>query len=92
MDYSTNSGSGFSPTLTTLAQMIGSDLASGQKNGYNFTYKVGEQYKGQYVSYTLNADPAIPGSTGLRHFYMDASGVLRVNDSTSAGPSDPELK
>ena len=41
-------------------------------------------------SFTINADPASP-IDGIRHFYTDATGIVRYNDEHSAGPADPQF-
>jgi len=52
-------------------------LASGNKGGYNFTYA------GSTNVYNVTAAPATPNVTGVRTFFVDQSGVVRVgNDST----------
>jgi type IV pilus assembly protein PilA len=71
------------------ACLIDSSLASGTKSGYSFTYGA-TGAGGQNSSYTLNADP-ITGLSGQRHFYVDATHVLRVNATAVASASDPAL-
>jgi type IV pilus assembly protein PilA len=74
---------------STSACLIDSTLASGQKSGYLFKYvPIGSS--GSNSAYTLNADPLTSGS-GQRHFYTDATHVLRVNANTVASSSDPPL-
>jgi hypothetical protein len=50
---------------------------------------------GRAASYSVNADPqeALPaGSTGSRHFYLDASdNAIHVNAKQTASSSDPTL-
>jgi len=62
-------------------------LASGAKQGYNFTYAFIDS-----ESFTLNADPGISGKTGTRRFFVDESGVIRANNNTQAGPADPVVE
>jgi len=102
--YSTTYEIGFSPDLVSLggtgvtvdqghAGLIDQVLANGQKSGYNFTYTILAQDSLSHVtSYSVNADPIIVGNTGQRHFYADQTGVIRENDTTSAGPSDAALQ
>lgn len=101
--YATTYGVGFAPSLTTLggtgttvdknsAQLIDEVLASGKKTGYSYTYKaLARDPAGNVISYSINADPLIVGSTGVRHFYTDQTAVIRVNQTSSAGPSDPPV-
>jgi prepilin-type N-terminal cleavage/methylation domain-containing protein len=55
------------------ANLIGSDMASGDKQGYKFTLA------GTPTGYTISAVPAIFGSTGSRTFFSDQSLVVREN-------------
>ena len=74
---------------STSACLIDATLAGGTKSGYLFTY-VAVGSSGLNNSYTLNADPVSSGS-GQRHFYTDATHILRVNPSVVASSSDPPL-
>ena len=60
---------------------------SSSKQGYYYLY---ERVSSQ--TYTLNAAPVTPSVTGSRYFYTDESGVIRVNPSGAAGPSDPPVE
>lgn len=79
------------PAVATASSacLIDPSLANGTKSGYFFTYKPGGA-GGSNSTYTLNADP-ISLASGQRHFYTDATDVLRVNLSAPASPSDPAL-
>ena len=102
--YSTTYEIGFSPDLISLggtgitvdqshAGLIDDVLANGQKSGYIFTYTVlAQDPLGHVTSYSVNADPIVVGNTGVRHFYADQTGVIRVNDTVAAGPSDPAIQ
>jgi len=72
---------------TSNPPYLDSVLASGTKQGYRFTYNFVNT-----ESFTLNADPTIPGRTGVRHFYADEEGVIRANADTAAGPNDPAVE
>ena len=88
--YSTQCG-GFPATLATMgppvngcttADLIDSVLASGSKTGYTFTYAAGDaDGDGRMDTYTVTAVPASVGTTGQRRFFIDESGVIRVNVS-----------
>jgi type IV pilus assembly protein PilA len=71
----------------SAACLLDSNVATGIKSGYVFTYAPSGGTNG---SYTLNGDPATPGA-GQRHFYSDQSNVLRVNNSAVASSTDPAL-
>jgi type II secretory pathway pseudopilin PulG len=105
--YSSTYTVGFSPNLVSLSDggtatncippnvatassacLIDPNLGSGTKGGYLFTYVPGGGATNS--TYTLNADPISPGY-GQRHFYTDATDVLRVNFTSPASPSDPVL-
>jgi type IV pilus assembly protein PilA len=72
------------------ACLIDPSLGSGTKSGYVFTYNVAGGGPNN-DNYTLNADPLSAGFSGQRHFYTDASHVIRVNNSAPASSSDPAL-
>jgi competence protein ComGC len=103
--YSTEYG-GFPPSLNALggegsgaepsaisAQLIDSVLQTGRKSGYLFFYSAGApDEKGVISSFIVNADPAVAGSTGLRHFFTDQSGVIRAETSGPANQNSPPLE
>ncbi|MBU1061256.1 MAG: prepilin-type N-terminal cleavage/methylation domain-containing protein [Candidatus Omnitrophica bacterium] len=62
-------------------------LASGTKQGYNFTYTFIDT-----ESFTLHADPVVDGKTGTRHFYADEVSVIKANPTAIAGPDDPVVE
>ena len=86
---------GFAYSLTELGpggsvcpagrNLIDFTLASGLKSGYRFTPHT-PSFSGQApeTGFGWNADPLTP-STGTRHFFVDQSGVIRIN---AAGPAD----
>lgn len=55
------------------ADLIGNDLASGEKSGYKFTLT------GTQGGYVINASPVAFNSSGSRTFYSDQSLVVREN-------------
>jgi type IV pilus assembly protein PilA len=101
--YGVAYGIGYAPTLADLsatsgtpsatsADLIDVVLASGTKSGYVYTLApVTYDTVGNVVTYSLNADPVVPGSTGQRHFFTDQTGVIRENQTTTAGPSDQPI-
>jgi len=56
------------------ADLIGNDLANGEKQGYKFSVAA---LPGGYV---VNANPVSFGSSGSRSFYSDQTMVVREND------------
>jgi len=77
-------GGGF-PTAAAAA-LIDPVLATGSKTGYIYTYSaVDANGDGQIDSYTLNADPIVPGQTGSKYFFVDTSNVIRFS---LAGPAN----
>lgn len=75
------------------AGLIDSDLAAGQRHGYNFTCQAPSSHgDGVLDIFHCNADPTIPGSTGQRHFYVDESGVIRYQEDGPANANSPPLQ
>lgn len=75
------------PAMAAAADLLDATLASGQKSGYVFSYTPSGLTAGTYNAYSLQASPAVPNSTGIRYFYTDPSGVIRLNVGGPAGPS-----
>ena len=89
----------FPPALANLGpdgvdaeSLIDGTLASGQKSGYVFTYEPGPSQDGAIQSYELRADPVTPGTTGMRHYFTDQSGVIRLSSDGPAGPASPAIE
>jgi type IV pilus assembly protein PilA len=55
------------------ADLIGNDLANGEKQGYKFTLT------GTPGGYVINANPVNYGSSGSKTFYSDQTMVIREN-------------
>jgi hypothetical protein len=84
-------GSSAFPT-STAAELIDNTLQKSAKSGYTFTFVAGSvDGSGNIDSYTINAAPTTPGTTGLRYFYTDQSGVIRVNQTAAATSSSSPL-
>ncbi|HEY3928365.1 MAG TPA: prepilin-type N-terminal cleavage/methylation domain-containing protein [Candidatus Koribacter sp.] len=95
---------GYATTLSTLGPSTGSDcttpgaatssnaclidnvLQSGTKSGYIFS--ISGTSGTPVVVYAVNGDPLSPGRSGQRHFYSDATGVIRYNVNATAGVVD----
>jgi len=67
------------------AQYIDSTLASGTKQGYNFTLS------GDADGFNATAIPAKPNITGTRYFLIDLDGVIRSSASGPADASSPAI-
>jgi len=81
---------GANPTAAA-AGLVDSVLASGSKSGYTFTYAPGAAVGGRIDTYTLNAAPTTPGTTGTNFYFTDQSGVIRQNSTGTASASDSPL-
>ncbi len=74
INYSVTDGEGnYAKNLPELTEagLIASELATGMHNGYQFATR------GEGETFTVHADPILPGETGTRHFFADESGVIR---------------
>jgi prepilin-type N-terminal cleavage/methylation domain-containing protein len=60
--------------------------ASG-KSGYYFTLATNAS-----VGYSLNGDATNQGSSGVKHFYTDATGVIHYNSAAAAGSADSAIQ
>jgi type IV pilus assembly protein PilA len=71
----------------SAADLIGNDLAGGDKSGYKFTVT------GSQGGYQINASPQAFNSSGSRTFFSDQSMVVHQNYGPEpATPNSPELK
>lgn len=73
------------------ADLIDDALASGTKSGYTFTLTGVPDGSGLVDGYTINANPVTPGSSGVRYFYTDQSGVIRCAYGSPAASTDVPL-
>jgi len=61
------------------------------KSGYRFTYLTAlAEGRGSRGGYTITADPVEPGTGGIRHFFTDETGVIRLGNGEILGGSSPE--
>lgn len=89
------------------AGLIGTQLASGMRNGYVFTYEpssgpvpqsVASKLEGNDCSvpgvagFSVTADPVTRGTTGQRSFFIDQTGVIRYDRGDSATADSPPLE
>ena len=81
---------GFSALLSDLGPAKGgyvdSNLASGVKSGYAFTYAPDSNVPS--TSYTLNVDPLTRGVTGRRSFFSSEENVTHYNGTGPATNMD----
>ena len=54
-------------------------LGAGTKQGYSFNYNLVNANQ-----YTCTATPVTPNVTGIRTFFLDESGVIKVNNAAGA--------
>lgn len=81
------------PVTANAAGLLDNILASGTKSGYVYTYVAGPLGAGGAIdAYTLQADPLTSNITGTRHFFVDATGVIRFNSAGAAGPTDSPVQ
>lgn len=78
---------------TRTACLIDSTLASGYKSGYIFTYEAQDNNGDQVMdTYTVQAVPITPGTTGMRSFCSDETGVIRFTTSEACTKESPPLQ
>lgn len=83
-------GSGDCAAANLVDGTLGSDDPI--RAGYRFHFTAGAlDAEGRVASYSVTADPAAPGSTGVRHFYTDESGIIHVSRSGPADANSPAL-
>ncbi len=79
------------PTATA-AGLIDSVLANGAKSGYTFLYtSTIVAPSTTRDTYTLNANPTNPGTTGTNYYFTNESGVIRQNSAGAASAADSPL-
>jgi prepilin-type N-terminal cleavage/methylation domain-containing protein len=79
------------PPTPAIACLIDDTLAAATsaaaaKSGYYYTYK-----QTNNATYTNQALPAAPNSSGVKFFFTDESGVVRFKAAAAAGPTDPAI-
>lgn len=88
--YSATIGNGSYGALSDLNSaanpLIDENLAAGTKDGYNFASAV----VGDGTQFTVTASP-VSASTGTRGFYSDETGVIRYDNSGTAGAGSTPL-
>ena len=61
------------------------------KHGYHFFYTAQVDADGMVTGYVLAADPVTPGTSGVRHFFTDQSGVIRYSTHGGADVNSQPL-
>lgn len=92
MTYQATRGNGSYGTLSDLASegLIDSKLATGTKNGYNFTVEVTNN-ESNYPGFEVSGVPMSYGNTGIRSFYIDETGVIRAGNNAGKPSSKMDL-
>lgn len=72
------------------ACLLDNVLQTGKKSGY--TFAISNTNGSPVAVYQVNGDPVNPGGSGQRHFYSDASGVIRYNGTTTASSADTPIQ
>ena len=95
-------GTGDYGTLAQLANpdgagktppFIDSRLGSGEKHGYRFSVTVMLGGGASGPAFSCIAEPAEPGKTGNKRFFVDQTGVIRcTSDGSEPNKSSPPLK
>lgn len=95
--YSSEHGS-FPPSLEAIgpapvgANLVDRMLASGQRSGYTFEYRLTTSQAGQPGGgFVVTADPIRENQTGMRHFFLDETGVIRQQREGPAGKESPPI-
>lgn len=75
------------------AELIDDLLAAGLKSGYVYRYKPIDTWRsGRFDAFTVIADPLATEGTKQRHYFVDQTGVIRVETdrpaTTGSPPSD----
>jgi len=64
-----------------------------RKNGYIFDYEPGvPDASGRVMTFTIKADPIQENTTGVRHFFVDESGVIRIAKGRAASVESEPLR
>jgi type IV pilus assembly protein PilA len=64
-----------------------------KKNGYIFHYEPGvPDASGRVMTFSITADPMRENTTGMRHFFVDESGVIRIEKGRAASVESEPLQ
>ena len=73
------------PNGVGLLDNVMGGAATVNKSGYQFSMT------GNGPTFDANANPITPGTTGVRHFYMNVPGVIRFDATGPADANDPPV-
>ena len=100
--YEAQFAKGYPPSLAAMgpgdggengAGLLDASMTSGEKYGYRYTYTpLDMNSDGIYEAFTLTADPAGFSSLSGRHFFVDESGIIRVEKDHMATSDSPQLQ
>jgi hypothetical protein len=92
---------GFPASLAALSSAAQGDdyhsslvrsLSKGDRSCYRFTYSARSTHSDEYIdAYRVVADPVCPGTTYLRHFFVDQTGTIRSAKNVQATAESPPL-
>jgi type II secretory pathway pseudopilin PulG len=84
-------GAGDCDSANLIDRVLAGPMPS--KSGYVFHYEPGAtDATGKVTSYTITADPIQQNTTGIRHFFLDESGVIRVESGRAASAESIPLR
>ncbi len=96
MTFSSTGGNGNFGTLTQIREMnlINQSMSTGIIRGYSFTISTTPRSSGEPATFRISGVPVIYGSTGVRSFFIDTSGVVFAADRNGepANQDDPPLE
>jgi type IV pilus assembly protein PilA len=85
-------GNGSFTDLAELGQrgLISPELAQGKRYGYKFALRVKPDEAGTLPGFEVVAIPEVYGTTGVRSFYLDETGVLRAANNRGAPATEQD--
>jgi type IV pilus assembly protein PilA len=79
-------------TIAVPADASNPGMSTTTKIGYVFTYRPGPiDSTGKIISYSVTATPISPGASGVRSFFTDQSGPIRVSETGEATADSPSI-
>lgn len=74
------------------AGLIDEALASGSEAAYRFVYTPGKKDSdGRVTTYTIQANPVTPGTTGTKFYFTEKSGIVREDSDRPATAKSPPI-
>lgn len=89
MTFQATAGNGNFGSLTQIRKMslINQRTSSGSLRGYSFTISTTPRSMQEPATFRISAVPVVYGTTGIRSFFIDTSGVVYAADR-NGGPAD----